>query len=66
MAVINGAIYPTLTIFLSKFLSTLINFDKNREQARNDSNMYALIFLILGIAAFIVNFFQMVLFSHVG
>lgn len=28
--------------------------------------MYALIYLILAIAAFVVNFLQMVLFSRVG
>lgn len=47
-------------------LATLIGFDNNREQARKDANMYALIYLILAFAAFVVNFFQMVLFSYVG
>lgn len=35
-------------------------------KAREDANLYALIFLILGIVAFIANFFQMFLFSYVG
>lgn len=47
-------------------LATLIGFLGDKEQARKDANMYALIFLILAIVAFIVNFFQMVLFSYVG
>jgi hypothetical protein len=66
MAAINGAIFPIFSIFLSKMLATLIGFDNDREQARKDANMYALIYLILGIGAFIANFFQMVLFSYVG
>ncbi len=66
MAAINGVIFPIFSIFLSKMLATLIGFDDNREQARTDANLYALIFLILAIVALVVNFFQMVLFSHVG
>jgi hypothetical protein len=66
MAAINGVIFPIFSIFLSKMLATLIGFLIDKEQARKDANMYALIFLILAIVAFIANFFQMILFSYVG
>lgn len=66
MAALNGVIFPIFSIFLSKMLATLIAFLGDKEQARKDANLYALIYLILAIAAFVVNFFQMVLFSHVG
>jgi ABC-type Mn2+/Zn2+ transport system permease subunit len=66
MAVLNGVIFPIFSIFLSKMLATLIKFLDDKEQARKDANMYALIYVFLAIAAFVVNFFQMVLFSYVG
>lgn len=64
---INGAIFPIFSIFLSKMLAVLVNFESSdRAQARKDADMYALIFLLLGVLAFIANFFQMVLFSYIG
>lgn len=65
-AMINGLIFPTFTIFLSKMLNVLIKFDDDPVQARKDSNLYALIFLLLGILAFIINVVQMSLFSSIG
>jgi hypothetical protein len=66
MAILNGVNFPIFSIFLSKMLATLVLFDDNKVQARKDANLYALVFLILAIAAFIINFLQMVLFSYVG
>ncbi len=67
MAMINGAIFPVFSIFLSKMLAVLVNFTiSDRAQARKDADIYALIFLLLGILAFIINFFQMFLFSYLG
>ena len=67
MAAINGAIFPVFSIFLSKMLAVLVNFtNSDRAQARKDADKYALIFLLLGVLAFIVNFFQLVLFSYLG
>jgi len=66
MAALNGTVFPIFSIFLSKMLAVLIDFDKDRVQARKDANMYALIFLILGIAGFFTNFFQTFLFSYLG
>ena len=47
-------------------LNVLINFSSDPTQARKDADLYALIFLILGIIAFIVNTFQQGLFGKVG
>jgi hypothetical protein len=67
MAMINGAIFPVFSIFLSKMLAVLVNFTiSDRTQARKDADIYALIFLLLGNLAFIINFFQMFLFSYLG
>jgi len=66
MAVLNGVIYPIFSIFLAKMLTTLLTFLNDKEQARKDANMYALIYVFLAIAGFFVNFFQTILFSYVG
>lgn len=66
VAITNGLIFPAFSVFLSKMLSILINFYVDKEQARKDVNIYALIYLLLGILAFIVNLLQMVIFSSIG
>jgi ATP-binding cassette, subfamily B (MDR/TAP), member 1 len=65
-AVVNGLIFPVFTIFLSKMLNVLIKFSDDPVQARKDSNLYALIFLLLGVLAFIVNVIQAAFFSSIG
>jgi ATP-binding cassette subfamily B (MDR/TAP) protein 1 len=65
-AIINGLIFPTFTIFLSKMLNVLIKFTDDPVQARKDSNLYALIFLLLGILAFFMNVILLTLFSSIG
>lgn len=47
-------------------LATLVKFDDDKVQARKDANLYALIYLLIAIGAFIVNFFQMTIFSYLG
>jgi hypothetical protein len=47
-------------------LTTLLQFSSNAEQSRKDANLYALIFLILGIGYLFINFFQIILFAYVG
>ena len=47
-------------------LAVLVKFSSDPSQARTDSNLYALIFLILAITAFVVNFGQLTLFTHIG
>ena len=65
-AMINGLIFPTFSIFLSKMLAILINFSNDKGKARKDADTYALIFLLLGIGAFFINLAQMTLFSKIG
>ncbi len=47
-------------------LAVLVKFGTDPSQARTDSNLYALIFLIIAIGAFILNFLQQTLFSYIG
>ena len=62
----NGMIFPIFSIFLSKMLAVLLKFSTNVGQARSDANIYALIFLILAIAAFILVLLQQTIFSYIG
>ena len=66
VCIANGMIFPIFSIFLSKMLAVLLNFSTNASQARTDSNLYAIIFLILAIGAFICCFFQLTIFSYIG
>lgn len=66
MCVANGLIFPLFSIFLSKMLAILIKFNDNPSEARTDANLYALIFFILAIAAFILNTIQHTIFTNVG
>jgi ATP-binding cassette subfamily B (MDR/TAP) protein 1 len=47
-------------------LNILINFYLDKEQARKDVNVYALIYFLLGLFSFFVNLLQMVIFSNIG
>ena len=47
-------------------LAVLIKFGTNPSQARTDANLYALIFLLIGIGAFVFSFLQQTLFSYIG
>ena len=69
MALANGVIFPVFSIFLSKMLTVLLQVQIALEPAEEDLNnikFYALIFLILGIAAFFVTTVQMACFTYVG
>jgi len=63
---INGGIFPVFSIFLSKMLAVLVKFTDDPVQARKDANVYALIFLILGIISFFINIIEMSVFSIIG
>lgn len=47
-------------------LGVLFDFKDNPASARKDANLYALIYLIIGIAAFIVNVIQQSIFTTIG
>ncbi len=66
MSIANGLIFPIFSIFISKMLAVLIQFNSDPTQARKDANIYALIFFLLGIASFILNLIQQTIFSNVG
>jgi len=64
--VCNGVTFPIFSIFLAKMLAILLDFSDNPVQARKDANLYALIYAILGIAAFIFSVIQQGIFSTIG
>ena len=69
MALANGVIFPIFSIFLSKMLTVLLKVQiaiEPAEEDRENIKFYALIFLILGIAAFFVTTVQMTCFTYVG
>jgi ATP-binding cassette subfamily B (MDR/TAP) protein 1 len=66
VAIVNGCIFPAFTIFLAKMLNVLFNFEDDPVQARKDSNLYALIFILLGILGFFINVIQITLFASIG
>ena len=62
----NGLIFPVFSIFLAKMLAILLNFEDNPVQARKDTNLYSLIYFIIGIGAFIFGVIQQSIFSTIG
>lgn len=69
----NGVIFPIFSIFLSKMLVVLLSVQASVSSGMevsqsdiNEINLYALIFLLLGIAAFFLTTFQMACFNYVG
>lgn len=46
--------------------ATLIKFEDNPVQARKDVNLYALIYFIIGIGAFLINVIQITIFTIIG
>ena len=65
-AILNGFTFPIFSIFIAKMIGVLLNFDSDPGKARDDSNFYALLFFLIGIAAFIVNVVQFGVMSLVG
>lgn len=47
-------------------LAILVNFSDNPSQARTDANLYALLFVIMGIAALILSVIQQTIFTTIG
>lgn len=67
-ALANGVIFPLFSIFLSRMLAALlaVSINKNDQDQINNINLYALIFLILGICAFVLCTIQITVFNIVG
>jgi ATP-binding cassette subfamily B (MDR/TAP) protein 1 len=67
-ALANGVIFPIFSIFLSKMLASLlkISVNPNDQEAIDNINLYALVFLILAICALVVCTVQITSFGVVG
>ena len=69
MALANGVIFPIFSIFLSKMLTVLLKIQTTANPLQEDLDnikLYALLFLILGISAFVLTTIQMTCFTYVG
>ena len=64
--ILNGLVFPVFSIFLAKMLAILLKFEDNPVQARKDANLYALLYFLIGIAAFIFSVLQQSIFSTIG
>ncbi|KAJ8748661.1 hypothetical protein K2173_008106 [Erythroxylum novogranatense] len=62
-AIINGLIYPIFGLLIAKVVKT---FFETPDKLREDSNFWAMIFLILGVIALVVRPSQSYLFSVAG
>ena len=62
----NGLVFPIFSIFLSKMLASLVYFSTDPAKARTDANLYALLFFLIGLAAFFFNIIQQSVFSFIG
>ncbi|CAG8589114.1 1899_t:CDS:10 [Acaulospora morrowiae] len=64
-AAINGTIMPLFSIIFATLLDVFSKIDRPHE-LRHDANFWALMFILLGIASFLANFFQNFLFILSG
>ena len=67
-ALANGTIFPLFSLFFSRLLNVLLRLyaNSNDTDAINQANLYSLLFLILGIAAFICTTLQLGIFRIIG
>ena len=65
-ALILGLVYPIFAIFLSKIITTLIQFKTDPVQSRKEANTDALVFLLLAISSFIITSVQNFIFAVIG
>ncbi|NXD36010.1 MDR1 protein, partial [Copsychus sechellarum] len=63
-AIINGALQPAFAIIFSEIIGIFSETDKNI--LRKQSNLYSLLFLVLGIISFFTFFFQGFTFGKAG
>uniref|UniRef100_A0A3Q1LU67 ATP binding cassette subfamily B member 1 n=1 Tax=Bos taurus TaxID=9913 RepID=A0A3Q1LU67_BOVIN len=64
-AIINGALQPGFSVILSRIIG-IFTRDEDDETKRQNSNLFSLLFLILGIISFITFFLQGFTFGKAG
>ena len=72
-ALANGVIFPIFSIFLARMLAVLLAIQLDKQMNRpHDSQdlynirLYALLFFLFGVAAFILTTIQTACFTYVG
>ncbi|XP_068942330.1 ATP-dependent translocase ABCB1 [Petaurus breviceps papuanus] len=64
-AIINGALQPSFSIIFSRIIGVFTEYHDN-ETRRRDSDLFSLLFLVLGIVSFITFFLQGFTFGKAG
>lgn len=64
MSLANGVIFPIFSIFLAKMLTALLDVQVYGDGSKqlDNINLYALVFLLLGIGAFLLTTVQVFCF----
>ena len=67
-ALANGTIFPLFSLFLAKMLDVLLKLynNPNDQTAIENANLYALLFLVLAIAALLCTTMQTAIFKLIG
>ncbi|XP_047550292.1 ATP-dependent translocase ABCB1 isoform X2 [Lutra lutra] len=64
-AIINGGLQPAFSVIFSRIIGVFTR-DEDPETRRQNSNMFSLLFLVLGIISFITFFLQGFMFGKAG
>ncbi|XP_006170546.3 multidrug resistance protein 1 [Tupaia chinensis] len=65
-AIINGGLQPAFSVIFSRIVGVFLRNDDDDETKRQNSNMFSLLFLVLGIISFITFFLQGFTFGKAG
>ncbi|XP_047703316.1 ATP-binding cassette sub-family B member 5 [Prionailurus viverrinus] len=63
-SILNGAVHPVFSIIFAKIITMFENVDKTT--LKHDSEMYSMIFVILGIICFVSYFIQGLFYGRAG
>ena len=66
VAMLNGLIFPVLSILIARTLTSLGNFRVDPVQARKDCDVYGLLYLMLAIASFFIHIIETAIFYPIG
>ncbi|XP_053528768.1 ATP-dependent translocase ABCB1 isoform X2 [Artibeus jamaicensis] len=65
-AIINGGLQPAFSVIFSRIVGVFTKYDDDLETIRNQSDLFSLLFLVLGITSFITFFLQGYTFGKAG
>ncbi|XP_054993564.1 ATP-dependent translocase ABCB1 isoform X2 [Sorex araneus] len=65
-AIINGGLQPAFSVIFSRIIGVFTRHEDSDETKRHNSNLFSLLFLVLGIISFITFFLQGFTFGKAG